>query len=214
MKPTHILRTTNAAILTTSVLLIDIMQWDYKSHPVPDILWCGCPCTTFSIASFKRKPEVGNILVKRTLEILEHYKKLNPNLIWAIENPWSSLLRKQDFMQGIPYKVCDYCQYGFPYRKRTIIFGNIEWNPKKCPGKGKCPEMVGQYHKECAQHGKQTKPPWPIQKKQYTQTDLYQMPPNLCRDLVEAIATQVNELPELQALQISADSVVNLDGLD
>ena len=40
------------------------------------------------------------------------------------------------------------------------------------------------------------------------------MPPNLCRELVEAIATQVNELPELQALQINADSVVNLDGLD
>ena len=195
-------------------ILIDIMDWDYKSHPPVDVFWAGTPCTTFSIASFKRDPKKGNLLAEKTLEILEHFKKLNPNLIWAIENPWSSLLRKQDFMQGIDYKVCDYCQYGFPYRKRTIIFGNIEWNPKKCPGKGKCPEMVGQYHKECAQHGKQTKPPWPIQKKQYTQTDLYRMPPNLCRELVEAIATQVNGTPALQALQVSGDSQVNLDGLD
>ena len=74
--------------------------------------------------------------------------------------------------------------------------------------------MVEQYHKECAQHGKQTKPPWPIQKKQYTQTDLYRMPPNLCRELVEAIATQVNGTRELQALQVSRDYQVNLDGLD
>jgi len=74
--------------------------------------------------------------------------------------------------------------------------------------------MVGQYHKECAQHGKQTKPPWPIQKKQYTQTDLYRMPPNLCRELVEAIVTQVNGTRALQALPSDPQSQVNLDGLD
>ena len=78
-------------------ILIDIMDWDYKSHPPVDVFWAGIPCTTFSTASFKRQPEVGNILALRTLEILEHFKKLNPRLIWAIENPWSSLLRKQDF---------------------------------------------------------------------------------------------------------------------
>ena len=176
-------------------ILIDIMDWDYKSHPVPDILSCGCPCTTFSIASFKRKPEVGNVLVERTLEILEYYKKLNPNLIWAIENPWSSLLRKQDFMQGIPYKVCEYCQYGCPsegfgYKKRTVIFGNIEWTPKTCPGKGKCQNMQGPYHLETAQQGIQRKPPYPLQKKTHTQTELYRMPRRLCKELVQAIIAQ------------------------
>jgi site-specific DNA-cytosine methylase len=174
-------------------ILIDIMQWDYKSHPVPDVLWCGCPCTTFSIASFKRKPEVGNVLVKRTLEIIEHYKKLNANLIWAIENPWSSLLRKQDFMQGIPYKVCDYCCYGFPYRKRTVIFGNIEWIPKLCPGKGKCEQMVGPYHLCTAQQGRQLLSRAPLQQETWTREELYRMPPELCRELVQAIMAQIPE---------------------
>ena len=103
------------------------MDWDYKSHTLVDVSWSGTPCTTFSIASFKRKPEVGNILALEALEILELFKKLNPNLVWAIENPFSSIIRKQDFMQGIPYKVCDYCQHGCPsegfgYKKRTILW--------------------------------------------------------------------------------------------
>ena len=54
------------------------------------------PCTLFSNASFKRDPTKGNILAQKTLEIMEHFKKLNPKLIWFIENPWSSLLKKQE----------------------------------------------------------------------------------------------------------------------
>ena len=56
-------------------------------------------------------------------------------------------------------------------------------------------------------------PPGLFKKKQYTQTDLYQMPPNLCRDLVQAITTQVNGTPELQSADSSADSVASLSGL-
>ena len=188
-------------------ILVDIMEWDYKQFGPVDILWCGCPCTTFSIASFKRTPEVGNVLVKRTLEIIQYFKEQNPSLVWAIENPWSSLLRKQDFMQGIPYKVCDYCQYGFPYRKRTIIFGNIEWNPKKCPGKNKCEQMVGPYHLCTAQQGRQLLSRAPLQQETWTREELYRIPPNLCRELVEAITTQVNSASAQAALQSSADSV-------
>ena len=178
-------------------ILCDIMDWDYKNFPVPDVFWAGIPCTTFSTASFKRRPEVGNVLALKTLEILEHFKKLNPNLIWAIENPKSSLLRKQDFMQGLPHKFVDYCQYGCPsegfgYKKRTVIFGNIEWTPKLCPGKGKCENMQGTYHLETAQQGIQRAPPWPLQKRLHSRIELYRMPPRLCKALVDAITAQVN----------------------
>ena len=174
-------------------ILVDIMEWDYKQFGPVDVLWCGCPCTTFSIASFKRTPEVGNVLVKRTLEIIQYFKEQNPSLIWAIENPWSSLLRKQDFMQGIPYKVCDYCQYGsvsegnFGYKKRTVIFGNIEWTPKLCPGPGKCVNMIGKYHLCTAQQGRQLKSRAPLQQETWTRSELYRMPPALCAEIVQAI---------------------------
>ena len=134
------------------------MDWDYKSHPPVDVFWAGIPCTTFSTASTKPQPEVGNVLALRTLQILEHFQKLNKNIIWAIEIPKSSLLRKQSFMQGLPHKFVDYCQYsnpseGFGYKKPTVIFGNIEWIPKTCPGTGKCANMQGIYHLEVAQRG-------------------------------------------------------------
>ena len=178
-------------------LCIDVMDWDYKQHEPPDVLWMGVPCQLYSSASFKRDPERGNILALKALEILEYYKYLNPNLIWAIENPKSSLLRKQPFMQGLPHKFVDYCQYGCPsegfgYKKRTVIFGNIEWEPKLCPGKGKCPNMQGTYHLETAQQGIQRKPPWPLQKRLHSRIELYRMPPRLCKALVDAIDVQIH----------------------
>jgi len=180
-------------------ILVDIMQWDYSDFGPIDVLWMGVPCTLYSNASFKRDPEKANELALKALEILDHFQMLNPNLIWAIENPQSSLLRQQPFMRCFPYKVCDYCQYGCPsegfgYKKRTIIFGNIEWTPKLCPGPGKCENMQGTYHLETAQQGIQRKPPYPLQKRTHTRTQLYRMPPRLCRQLVQAIATQVSDL--------------------
>ena len=170
----------------------DVLTWDYTTHPPVDVFWAGIPCTLYSNASFNRKPEEANILALKTLEILKHFQKLNPNLIYGLENPFSSLLKRQTFMQDIPYKVCDYCQYagveeGFGYKKRTVIFGNIPWTPKLCPGKGLCVNMVGTFHKETAQQGIQRKPPHPLQKRTHTQTELYRMPPALCKDLVQAI---------------------------
>ena len=50
----------------------DIMNLDYKSFGKFDYLHAGVPCTTYSIASCKRNPEVGNILAKKTLELIEH----------------------------------------------------------------------------------------------------------------------------------------------
>ena len=72
----------------------DRMEWDYTDFPKIYIFWSGTPCTLFSNASFKRDPVQGNILAQKTSDILEHFKKLNPKLIWFIENPWSSLQTK------------------------------------------------------------------------------------------------------------------------
>ena len=80
-------------------ILTDVMQWDYTGFGLIDVLWMGVPCTLYSNASFKRDPEKANELALKALEILDHFQMLNPNLIWAIENPFSSLLRQQPFMR-------------------------------------------------------------------------------------------------------------------
>ena len=192
-------------------ILCDIMDFDYKKFPVPDVFWAGVPCTRYSMASFKRRPDLGNMLALKTLEILAHFKKQNPNLIYGLENPWSSLLKKQDFMREIPYVVCDYCAYGFPYKKRTMIFGNIKWSGRLCGGPGVCPAMIGNIHICTAQQGRQTLARAPLQQETWTREQLYQMPPNLCRTLVDAIATQVNG--DDAAATANEVASVSLDGL-
>ena len=177
-------------------ICVDILQLDYESLGTFDYLHAGVPCTTYSIASCKRNPEVGNILAIRTLEIIAHLLTKNPNMLWSIENPFSSLLKKQPFMQGIPHRVCGYCQYGsreedFGCRKRTIIFGNVDWDAKMCPGAGMCSEMVGTYHKEVAPHGIQKGTPPGIQKRNFSQTQLYRMPPRLCTAIIDGVAQQL-----------------------
>ena len=173
-------------------ILYNILDWDYKSFPVPDVFWAGIPCQTYSMASFKRRPDLGNLVALKTLEILEYFLKLNPRLIYGLENPWSSLLKKQTFMQGIPYVKCDYCSYGFPYRKSTMIFGNIKWTGKLCLGPNKCPAMVGTHHICTAQQGRQTLKRAPLQQETWTRDELYTMPPLLCYDLVRAIDLQIH----------------------
>ena len=145
----------------------------------------------FSNASFKRDEQKGNEVALKVLEILEHFRKLNPNLLFGLENPYSSLLRKQDFMQGFEQRVLDYCCYAtvpdFGYKKRTVIFGNIHFKPKLCPGPGKCENMVGKYHLCTAQQGRQLLSRAPLQQETWTRKQLYRYPPKLCDEIVQAI---------------------------
>jgi len=123
---------------------VDILEFDYtKVDFIPDMIWASPPCTTYSIAScfYHRKPWnftqeaiLWDKIVLKTLEIIDYYLKLNPNLVWYIENPtW--LLRKQVFMQNIwILNEITYCSYWFNIMKPTDIWtNNNKWKPKtKC----------------------------------------------------------------------------------
>lgn len=100
---------------------------------IPDILWASPDCTTYSIAgvrfhrSFnkgfseyaKKSDRINNHLVTLIKELL----KLNPRLIYFIENP-RGLYRKQSFIKDIPRYTVTYCQYGDFRMKPTDIFTN------------------------------------------------------------------------------------------
>ena len=125
--------------------VVDVLDFDYKAVPfVPDVIWASPPCTGFSVAAIghhwtggkgayipkSETAELGIEIVKKTLEVVEHYKQLNPNLIWYIENP-RGVLRKMPFMQALIRHTITYCQYGDSRMKPTDIWTNDpNWKPR------------------------------------------------------------------------------------
>lgn len=127
--------------------VVDILKFDYKNVAfIPDIIWASPPCTGFSVASigthwggghraYEPKTEtarLGIALVKQTIKIINHYRKLNPKLIYYIENP-RGVLRKLGLLDGVPFHhTISYCQYGDERMKPTDIWtNNPAWKPRK-----------------------------------------------------------------------------------
>lgn len=124
----------------------DIRKVKYSDIPfIPDVIWASPPCTSFSILSCRyhwikngithipktETAKEGIAIVRKTMRIIRHYQKINPRLIWYVENP-RGLLRKLSPMKNIQLRhTVTYCQYGHPYMKPTDIWTNNEaWKPK------------------------------------------------------------------------------------
>ena len=110
--------------------VVDILDFDVNKVPFkPDIIWASPPCTSYSIAGIRFHRPIGKPLSKfalksdkmilKTFEIIEHFKPKK----WYIENP-RGLLRKQDFMKGVPRTTVWYCKYGDKRAKPTDIWSN------------------------------------------------------------------------------------------
>lgn len=123
-------------------LVKDINELEIEDVPfIPDVVWSGTPCTTYSLAAgsthrfehYKPKTEFAfkcdemNVRVNR---LISEWLKLNPKLLWHIENP-RGMLRKMWFMQGLPRTTVWYCQYNDHYNraKPTDIWSNNIGNP-------------------------------------------------------------------------------------
>ena len=127
-------------------ICVDILKWKYKeAFPVGyfDIIWASPPCTEYSIAKSIgiRNFQLADSIVKKTLQVINYFK---PNT-WFIENPQTGYLKTRVFMQGLPYYDVTYCMYGFPYRKPTRIWTNLQgFKPKFCHFD--CKQMVDGKH--------------------------------------------------------------------
>lgn len=131
--------------------VVDILEFDYEKVPfIPDMIWASPPCQGFSVASigknwnFDNTPKtdsarLGIKLAQKTIEIIQYFQKLNPNMVWFIENPRGKL-RKMDFMQDFTRHTVTYCQYGDTRMKPTDIWTNSKtWIPKPmCKNGDKC----------------------------------------------------------------------------
>jgi len=118
----------------------DILEFDVNKVPFDkvDMIWASPPCESFSVASIGHhwvKGEVftpktenakkGIKILLKTIEIIKHFSKQNPNLIWYVENPRGKM-RKSPHWNEIEHKLngVTYCQYGDDRMKATDIWNN------------------------------------------------------------------------------------------
>lgn len=131
--------------------VIDILKFNPNEVPfIPDMIWASPPCQGFSVAAIGKNwnhdntpktdsARLGIKLAQKTIEIIQYFQKLNPNMVWFIENPRGKL-RKMDFMQDFTRHTVTYCQYGDTRMKPTDIWTNSKtWIPKPmCKNGDKC----------------------------------------------------------------------------
>ena len=142
--------------------VVDILKFDTDVVPfVPDMIWASPPCTYFSVASIgkhwnkdhtpKSKNAMEGVrLVEATIDIIEYFKSLNPNLVWFIENPRGKL-RKLDVVKELSIKTVTYCSYGDMRMKPTDIWTNLDWTPREL-----CKNGNRDCHHQPAPRGSQT----------------------------------------------------------
>ena len=116
-------------------LVGDILDVAVDQIPfIPDVIWASPPCTFFSVASIghhwnkDHTPKTENALlgvriVQKTLDIIQHFESLNPDVKWFIENPRGKL-RKLSVVADLDRATVMYCQYGDMRMKPTDIWSN------------------------------------------------------------------------------------------
>lgn len=136
----------------------DILQFDLLEVPfIPDVVWASPPCTGFSVAAIGHHwtggkgayipntdtARLGIKLMEATIDFIEHYLVMNPDLIFFIENP-RGLMRKMPQMQAMKRHTVTYCQYGDTRMKPTDIWTNSKtWEPlAMCKNGSPCHEAA------------------------------------------------------------------------
>ena len=113
---------------------VDILEWNYKEYNGTfDIIAAFPPCNDYSILNQARPEKIidlthSNNMVKRAIDIINFFKPI----IYIIENPQTGTLKKQSFMKDIPFVDIDYCSFGYPIRKRTRFWTNLEIENSIC----------------------------------------------------------------------------------
>ena len=176
-------------------LAIDIQELQIKDVPfVPDIIWASPDCTTYSIAScsthrnksiepksdYAKKCDNVN---KHYLSLINEWLKINPNMIFYIENP-RGMMRKMPFMKGLQRVTVWYCAYGDTRAKPTDIWSNnIQsiFNPNGWKPRAECFNGNKKCQHESAPRGSKTGTQG--KKDSYNRSKI---PYDLCKEILES----------------------------
>ena len=154
----------------------DIAQWDCSCVGEVDAQWASPPCTHYSRARSRgcsRDLETSDGLVQKTLEIAAALG--DPPTF--IENPFSGDLKNRGLLSHLNMRVVDYCKYSMPYRKRTAVWTNTDWQPARPLCNHDCAASEGKRHTATAQRGG----PEPC----FSQQELYRIPAELCEEIAQ-----------------------------
>lgn len=107
---------------------------------IPDIIWASPDCTTYSVAGIYHHrngivpisdyAKVCDNVNTHFISLIRQYQKINPSLVFYIENP-RGMMRKMPFVRDMIRRTVWYCQYGDTRAKPTDIFTNSDWVPRK-----------------------------------------------------------------------------------
>lgn len=139
----------------------DILDWDYKkwyneTKFKPDFIWASPPCNTFSPLAYPLKErntqtaepyseraKIGTAIAHKTVEIIKFFEKVNPKLIYIIENP-RGMLRHDKIYKNLPFlNTTLYCLYKDCRYKPTDFWSNVDLELKE-PIKKNCYTRIGE----------------------------------------------------------------------
>lgn len=134
----------------------DILKWNYKKFYedtgfVPDFIWASPPCNTYSPLAYPLKErdtktaepkseraKMGTRILYKTLQVINFFIKLNPDLCYVIENP-RGMMRYDKKMKKLPYMTTTcYCLYGDERGKPTNFWSNFPLKLKEGTPQSDC----------------------------------------------------------------------------
>lgn len=116
------------------------LKLSHLPYFIPDIVWASFDCTTYTIAAISThrngiypKSEYAkqcDETNQHVIGLIDEWLKINPNLVFFIENP-RGMLRHMPWMKRFTRHTVWYCQYGDDRAKPTDIFTNSKtWIPR------------------------------------------------------------------------------------
>ncbi len=177
-------------------IVADVMHWDYTALEPGSVQYVHASpvCTHYSIArSHAKTPRDlagSDAMVLRTLEIIAWLRPL----YYTIENPATGLLPKRGLLDNYAFKDVTYCSYGWPYKKWTRLWTNLDnyWAPRpRC--RQNCVSCANGKHLFSAQKGPSA---GCDAGDTFTREQLYSIPPALCDELAEAVTRGVQDMQD------------------
>ncbi len=165
-----------ASLPTICCDILELELEDVLEFGPVDLIWASPPCTQYSCARTNartpRDLDGSDALVRKVLDLADQLF-----CYYLLENPHSGLLKTRPVVRDLRLCVLDYCRYGTAYRKRTGIWTNSNYEPRRPLCEKDCASSDGKRHLRRAQRAG---PGW-----RHTLAELYAIPPALCEEIAE-----------------------------